>query len=676
MESEVEIGKTTSRDTQLDSTNWLEDNLEFLGQALQMDFQGAPLGTCTKFLADKKIWCGAKAFKNSDRCLKHRNTDSEMINDLKKAKELERTKKVVVCRDVFRTVAGKKVTNKYVRYCPSIEGAVPAFHHSTNHLRKMLKAGFEVQQTMTHHAVGFFSEPFKAEFPAFNDISDQKWLHSFNALKETMRSYNFDITQNWTKYLEFLLPYCGAYQGWMDSKMTVPDGLFQDGLLDKKHQPFVNDLYTKEGKKEPPIAPAMNFRSDLNGLNTPSLDGQVVDIPSMMSAHPSKPWTPEQKKEAILHPTTSKPAPVMGELNNLIPPMYLDHDPNVKSSFETVVYIQAELRANPQLLRNKSSRGTAYDPRNDAAWHRRCDNTQYQVLNIVRKEDDVHFPVKSLDDLQLVDQNDQLLTQEYLDEMVDYLNGDKFIPGTEMSARNTAGHLTKGQARISDNVESGRNSVDEDVLREQNRALHVLDKTALTMINLTNRLAKARVGLVFITSGTGFFSADIRKNSCLLAEIPHAILKQKIHFKPVTDHFGLVKSKPRYIDYLDDDVTMFLMTLRTHKGRHAFKPTSAEKLVPDANKYTADQCRLYQKASNSIDICSNIASWIALRKNEQLPASEYVVALEGSVELWSHWASMSNMCEDYYNRPIWNKEYFSINTLDLSKGDHLVRIFE
>jgi len=499
MESESEIGKTTSRETQLDSTNWLEDNLQFLGQALHMDFHGAPTGTCTKFLAEKRIWCGAKAFKDTDRCLKHRNTDSEMINDLKKAKEMERTKKVVVCRDVFRTVAGKKITNKYSRYCPSIEGAVPAFHHSTNNLRKMLKAGFEIHQKMTHHALGFFSEPFKIEFPN-SEKTDQKWLHSFNALKETLRSYNFDLSKDWTTNLEFLLPYVGAYQAWMDPKMTVPDGLFQNGLLDKKHQPFVNDLYTEDGKKEPPIAPAMNFRSDLNGLNTPSLDGNVTDIESMSSFQPNKSWTAEQKKQAILHPTTSKPAPVMGELNNLIPPMYLDHDPNLKSVFETVVYVQAELRANPQLQRNKDARGTAYDPRNDAGWHRRCDITQYQVLNIVRKEDDVHFPVKSLDELKLVDQNDQLLTQEYLDEMIDFLNGDKFIPGTEMSARNTVSHMTKGQERITENVEAGRNTVAEDVLREQNRALHALDKTMLTMINLANRLAMAKVGIVFITS--------------------------------------------------------------------------------------------------------------------------------------------------------------------------------
>ena len=445
MEPEVNIAKTTSKETQLDSTNWLEDNLHFLGQALQTDFEGAPLGTCTKFLVEKKTWCGAKAFKDTDRCVQHRNTDSDIINDLKKAKELERTKKVTVCRDVFRTVATKKTTSKFARYCPSIEGAAPAFHHSTTNLSKILKAGFETHQMVKTRNQQFSSEFFKREFPKNTEISDEKWRHSFNAIKETIRSYNFEMDKDWTKYLHFFLPYLGAYQGWMNPQITVPDELFEEGQRHQKHKSFVSDLYTPEGQLDHPVAPAMNFRTNLNGLNTPSRDGDVATIPSMEGIKPNKHWMPQEKRDALYRPTTPKPAPVMGELNNLIPPMYLDHDPSLKTAFETVIYIQAEVRVNIQLARNKNANGTAYDSRNDPAWHRRCDMTQYQVLNIVRKEDEVHFPVKSLDQLKLVDQDNQIITQDYLDEMVDYLNGNRFLPGTEMSARNTSGHLVKGQ---------------------------------------------------------------------------------------------------------------------------------------------------------------------------------------------------------------------------------------
>ena len=695
IDAEAETKKVTSRETHLDSNNWLDDNLQFLGQALQTNLQGVPTGTCTKFLSDKKTWCGVKAsfqintnimfdyviatviicffkmnlkiykktFKNSDRCIKHRNTDSSMINDMKRASEMERTQKVVICKNVYRTVVGNKAKNRFVRYCPSIEGATAAFRHSTNNLRKMLRAGFEVHRLINIEKRPFMADAFRNEFPN-SEISDQKWFHSYQALLETLKSYNFNPNTDWTVYLPFLLTYLGAYQGWMDPKQSVPDEIFEDGLNDQKHLEFVNDLYTPGHSRgngqvveENPVVPAMNFRSDLNGLNTPSFDGGAVDIPSMNSYHPNTRWTREQRVSAIKSPTTPKPAPVMGELNNLIPPMYLDMDPNLNSVFETVVYIQAEAKTNPQLFRNKDVTNTAYDVRNDPAWHRRCDNAQYQILNIVRKEDGVHFPVKSINELKLRDSRNEQISQDYLDTMIDYLNGDRFIPGTEFSARNTLSHLVKGQNIITGKIKDGIGlQTSEDVRREQNRALHMLDKTALTMIKLANKMAEARVGVVYITSGTGFFNADVRRNACLLSEIPHAFFKQRQHFQHVVDHFGLQKERPRYMDYLDENTSIFMVTLKTHKGRHSIRRTSAASATPNPAKYTDEQRRFYQKTSNAVDICTNIASWMVLRKSESLPASEYVVALEGSPEVWSHWASMSNMCEDYFKRPLYNKD--------------------
>ena len=111
----------------------------------------------------------------------------------------------------------------------------------------------------------------------------------------------------------------------------------------------------------------------------------------------------------------------------------------------------------------------------------------------------------------------------------------------------------------------GYGRLPEDIRREQNPAYHTLDKTALTMIMLANRLNQARCGVVFVTSGTGLFSCDARRTSCLLAEIPHAILKDRDHFKQVVDHFQLKKvdkPHPRYIDYLDDNTAIFQMTLK------------------------------------------------------------------------------------------------------------------
>ena len=108
----------------------------------------------------------------------------------------------------------------------------------------------------------------------------------------------------WEKNIPFLLSYLGAYQGWMDPKLAVPEELFRDGRSDRKHPEFVRDLHDQT-QMEPPVVPAMNFRRDLNGLNTPSKDGNVYQVPSMEYDAKAR-WTAEDKKEAHKRPTSTK----------------------------------------------------------------------------------------------------------------------------------------------------------------------------------------------------------------------------------------------------------------------------------------------------------------------------------------------------------------------------------
>ena len=174
---------------------------------------------------------------------------------------------------------------------------------------------------------------------------------------------------------------------------------------------------------------------------------------------------------------------------------------------------------------------------------------------------------------------------------------------------------------------------------------------------MTNRFWQAKCGIVWVTSGTGLFNVDVRANCGLLAELPHAMVKDRKHFQTVTEHFQIRKCPkefPRYIDYLDEGTAIYHMTLKPLRGKQAIKRTTADNLTLDTNKYTAEQCRLYERASNSVDICTNLASWMVLRKDEHFPVLEYVLPLEGSAEMWSHWAHTSNMVEDLYKRPIFD----------------------
>ena len=60
LESDSAAKRATSKETQINSNHWLEENLEFLGKALQTTFEGEPKGTCTKFDNETKTWCGKK----------------------------------------------------------------------------------------------------------------------------------------------------------------------------------------------------------------------------------------------------------------------------------------------------------------------------------------------------------------------------------------------------------------------------------------------------------------------------------------------------------------------------------------------------------------------------------------------------------------------------------------
>ena len=573
---------------------------------------------------------------------------------------LERNQKVAICRNTFRVIVGQKKKDKFVRYCPSIEGGAPAFKHSSSNLYKCLDAGFKVYQKINYGTDRSFSEePFRQQFPNNPEISAQRWRHTYKALRETLRSFNLDPTQNWTQHRPFLLSYLGLYQGWVDPNQVMPEDTQIGGRQDHKSiLKFVEDLYPAD-MNEAPVAPALVMRTDLNGLNSPSAQGQVGVIPNMEnSVHTNYNWSNQQKSDASNRPTSHHPAPVMGELNNVSPPMFIDHDPNVFAAFEAVIYIQVEGKSVDQLQRNRQARNTRYDTRNDPAWHRRADQAEYQVMNMVKYTEAVQYPVKSLDELKLVDSENVPISQDYLNLMIDYLNGRKFIPGSDLCARNTFGATVRSQKQITRDIDAGKGTLPEDVRREQNRAYHSLDKTNLTMIMMANRMHQARVGIVFVTSGTGMFSSDLRKNMCLTAEIPHAILKDRKHFKQLVDHFQLKscqKPTPRYIDYLNDGAAIFLMTIKKMNGQHAFRRTSAAKIHPCDDYYTEEQVRLYQKASNGVDICTNLASWVVLRKDEHLPAVEYMVALEGSAEMWSHWAHVTNLVEDYFERPAFGK---------------------
>ena len=276
------------------------------------------------------------------------------MNSIKKANLLERNQRVAICKNVFRVLIGQKKKDKYHRYCPSIEGALPAFKHSSNNLKKILQAGFEVYWAMKYERKNFTEVPFRKQFPNHTEITATRWRHSYQAIRETLRSYNLETDVNWTNHLPFLLSYSGAYQGWLEPSQAIPEELFSNGREDQKHKTFCTDLYDRDLAKDTPIIPAGIMKAKMCGPNTPSTTDGVAIISGMENGTDTKKtWTPEEKKEANLLPSSGRPAPIFGEFINNIPPMYIDHDPNILAAFEAVIFIQVETRQVDQLLRNK-----------------------------------------------------------------------------------------------------------------------------------------------------------------------------------------------------------------------------------------------------------------------------------------------------------------------------------
>ena len=71
--------------------------------------------------------------------------------------------------------------------------------------------------------------------------------------------------------------------------------------------------------------------------------------------------------------------------------------------------------------------------------------------------------------------------------------------------------------------------VPEEVVREQTRAMTVLEKDLLHQFQIANRLGHAdrKMAVFFVTSGTGMFNTDLRRTVGAHGFIPKALLDPK-----------------------------------------------------------------------------------------------------------------------------------------------------
>ena len=253
------------------SNKWTEEQLATQFRLPNVALFRLESGACVGYDWKLQKFCEEPVSKNSNWCLKH----AQEGNDLKMIREmgtLAMKEGVLIAKNVTRVRLGPEKLDKVVEYAPSLEGAAPAFRHSTENLEKMLEACYETFKAgYLETAKVFDDKAFKKQFPNAKFISNDRWKHSYLAMKETMQAYAFDLDANWTRNVPFLLGKLGAYQGWVNSEDVIDQKKYVSSRYEYKPLGSVADIMKDISDRAKPVAPALLFdASKMDGTCTPS----------------------------------------------------------------------------------------------------------------------------------------------------------------------------------------------------------------------------------------------------------------------------------------------------------------------------------------------------------------------------------------------------------------------
>ena len=105
-------------------------------------------------------------------------------------------------------------------------------------------------------------------------------------------------------------------------------------------------------------------------------------------------------------------------------------------------------------------------------------------------------------------------------------------------------------------------------------------------------------------------------------------------------------------------------------GPLAFRRVENRQTTP--KKFTDRQEELFQAKSEVNDICTNLLDLIIVKNDRRQPVSNYAVPVEGSNELISAWAHISNMIPNWFPRTMYNNKGYPMkrggNTLNVDRG--------
>ena len=192
-------------------------------------------------------------------------------------------------------------------------------------------------------------------------------------------------------------------------------------------------------------------------------------------------------------------------------------------------------------------------------------------------------------------------------------------------------------------------------------ALGAFNKTLMLQIQMVNRLHQGHVPIVFVEYGSGGASAMLRMEGALFNHIPPTMLQTNIEmFHGIQEHFQLLSEanagKTKYLDYLREDSSLNFLTFKPRHGKSVVKrPSMFHNKYPDERVYSTEELERYRCFSEVIDINSNVAGLLVIKNDPVFPVLEYLVPMEGSTQLISHYNHIGNLSPHWYEREMFTK---------------------
>ena len=197
--------------------------------------------------------------------------------------------------------------------------------------------------------------------------------------------------------------------------------------------------------------------------------------------------------------------------------------------------------------------------------------------------------------------------------------------------------------------------------RDTAMALGAFNKTLMLQIQMVNKLQQAHVPVVFVEYGSGGVSGLLRSEGALFNEIPPTAFQPNVEvFHAIQEKFQLLadsnSQKRRYIDFLREDSSLNFLTFKPRHGLKVVKRASqGHNKYPDDKVYTSDQLDRYRCFSEVVDINSNVADLTVIKNEKVFPVMDYLVPMEGSTHMISHYNHIGNLIPHWQEREMFTK---------------------